>query len=164
MTGINWIRTGAVLGFLAVTIGAFGAHGLKERLDALGTAATFKTGVEYHMFHTIAILCVGLLAIARPPASAMPVNMAGWSFLVGVMLFSGSLYLLGVTGIKILGAITPLGGVAFLIGWVAFAVAAWNSPVDDSAAHRTSHLTTLPHVSNGASHSESGIKREESSH
>ena len=124
MSGTGWVRAGAVLGFLAVAIGAFGAHGLKEKLDALGTAATFQTGVQYHMFHTLAVLMVGLLLICRPHGTGRAESIAAWSFLIGILLFSGSLYVLSVTGIKLLGAITPFGGVAFLVGWAALVVAA----------------------------------------
>ena len=122
MTGIGWLRVAAVLGFLGVAIGAFGAHGLKERLEALGTSATFQTGVHYHFYHTFAMLAVGLIFRSAPVSMAG--NVAGWGFLVGVVIFSGSLYVLATTGIRWLGAITPFGGVAFLIGWAALAVAA----------------------------------------
>ncbi|MFO0909584.1 MAG: DUF423 domain-containing protein [Isosphaeraceae bacterium] len=99
------------------------AHGLKERLESLGTAATFQTGVEYHFYHVAALLAVGLLSLhLNGPRTSL--NVAGWAFLVGILVFSGSLYILGVTGIRWLGAITPLGGVAFLVGWVALALAA----------------------------------------
>ena len=163
MSGTSWVKVGAVLGFLAVTIGAFGAHGLKDRLDALGTAATFETGVHYHMFHTLAVLAVGLLMISRPPTSGRAENIAGWAFLIGVILFSASLYVLSVTGIKVLGAITPLGGVAFLVGWAAFFVAA-----SSSSTISISDTASMSHASNGASPMDFGIKdratsREESS-
>ncbi len=124
MDGWGWVRVGAVLGFLAVAFGAFGAHGLKARLDGLGTAANFQTAVQYHMYHALALLALGPIAMFRP---GTPVSVAGWSFLVGVMVFSGSLYLLSVTGLKWLGAVTPIGGVAMLVGWVALAVAASGS-------------------------------------
>src|SRR4051812_33203622 len=101
MTGWNWVRVGAVLGFLAVALGAFGAHGLKTKLEALGTAANYQTAVQYHMFHALAILGVGLLAGGYPANRA--VSVAGWSFLIGVLVFSGSLYILAVTGMKWLG-------------------------------------------------------------
>jgi uncharacterized membrane protein YgdD (TMEM256/DUF423 family) len=122
MSGWGWVRAGAVLGFLGVGLGAFGAHGLKDLLAKLGTSATFQTAVQYQMYHAAAILAVGLLCLTgncRPG-----VNVAGWAFLAGVVIFSGSLYVLSVTGMKWLGAITPFGGVAFLVGWLALAVAA----------------------------------------
>ena len=122
MSGWWWVRLGAVLGFLAVGMGAFGAHGLKAKLESLGTTAPFQTAAQYHMYHALAILAVGLLAIAGRGGTAASV--AGWSFLAGTLLFSGSLYTLAVTGQKSLGAITPFGGIAMLIGWAALAVAA----------------------------------------
>src|SRR4051794_2462032 len=122
MTGWNWVRVGAFLGFLAVALGAFGAHGLKARLDSLGTGATFQTAVNYHMYHALALLAVGLMN--GPFRSGTGTTVAGWSFLIGVLVFSGSLYVLALSGIKWLGAITPIGGVAMLVGWVALGVAA----------------------------------------
>jgi uncharacterized membrane protein YgdD (TMEM256/DUF423 family) len=122
MSRLNWVRVGALLGFLGVALGAFGAHGLKGRLDSLGTAAAYQTAVEYHMVHALALLAVGLLV--NPSHRNPPLAVAGWSFLAGVTLFSGSLYLLSVTGVRALGAVTPFGGVAMLVGWLAFAVAA----------------------------------------
>src|SRR5689334_7113212 len=98
MTGWTWIRVGAVLGFLAVAIGAFGAHGLKGRLETLGTAATFQTGVQYHMYHALALLVVGMVCCGLPASRAAQV--AAWGFTFGVVIFSGSLYVLSVTGIK----------------------------------------------------------------
>ncbi len=133
MTGWNWVRVGAVLGFLAVSLGAFGAHGLKGRLESLGTSANYQTAVQYHMMHALAILAVGLMA--GPLAMNRPLSVAGWSFLVGVFVFSGSLYILAVTGVKWLGAITPFGGVAMLVGWVALAVAASREPSGAEGLH-----------------------------
>ena len=124
MNGTAWLRMGAVLGFLAVTIGAFGAHSLKERLETLGTTQAFQTGVQYQMFHTTAILALGIYLISRPTGAGSAATIAGWSFLLGILLFSGSLYILAITGIKVLGAITPFGGVAFLVGWIALAITA----------------------------------------
>ena len=109
MTGMTWLRTGAVLGFLGVGFGAFGAHGLKKKLEALGTAASYQTAVQYHLYHALALLAVGLLALSGRSGAALTV--AGWAFLVGMILFSGSLYALALTGQKWLGAITPFGGV-----------------------------------------------------
>jgi uncharacterized membrane protein YgdD (TMEM256/DUF423 family) len=120
MSGWAWFRVGAVLGFLAVALGAFGAHGLKGRLDSLGTAATYQTAVQYHMYHALALLAVGWAAASGRSGAAV----AGWAFLLGTFVFSGSLYALALSGQKWLGAITPIGGVAMLVGWVALAVAA----------------------------------------
>jgi uncharacterized membrane protein YgdD (TMEM256/DUF423 family) len=127
MSGWIWVRIGAILGLLGVGLGAFGAHGLKEKLQTLGTTATFHTATEYHLYHALALLAVGLLAQAGRPGSALSA-VAGWSFLVGILLFSGSLYALAVTGYTKLGAITPFGGILFLVGWIALAVAAGGGP------------------------------------
>lgn len=113
------IVAGAVDAALAVGLGAFAAHGLKDRLDATALAV-FETGARYQMYHALAIVLCGTL-VARYPA-AQP---AGWIFQLGIVLFSGSLYALALTGIKPLGAITPFGGVAFLVGWAWLAYAAW---------------------------------------
>jgi len=136
MTGWGWVRIAAVLGFLGVGVGAFGAHGLKDRLDALGTAATYQTGVQYHMYHALALLALGVMA---GPSRTTAGSVAGWAFLVGVILFSGSLYVLSLTGIKWLGAITPFGGVAMLIGWAALAVAAGSAAAGRADAARPAH-------------------------
>lgn len=119
MSGTNWLRIGAVLGGLAVAGGSFAAHGLEDRLDARGLAL-FETAARYQMYHALALLAVGLLAGAGKSRGALAV--AGWSFLGGVLVFSGSLYALALTGIKWLGAITPIGGVLFLVGWAALAM------------------------------------------
>ena len=126
MTGWTWIRVGAALGFLGVAFGAFGAHGLKAKLDALGTAATFQTAVQYHMYHALALLAVGALITH---GGGGPLSVAAWSFLLGVFVFSGSLYALALTGTRWLGAITPIGGVLFLVGWAA--LAGMRSPVGE---------------------------------
>ena len=121
MSGTTWIRIGAVLGGLAVAAGAFGAHGLKEKIDAR-SLEVFETAARYQMYHALAILTVGLLAtLGRPVAS---LDLAGWSFLVGTLIFSGTLYGLSTSGIKWLGAITPIGGVALIVGWFALAIGA----------------------------------------
>lgn len=107
----------AVLGGLGVALGAFGAHALKARL-APELLTVYQTGVQYHLIHAVALL--GLAAwVARGGGGAAAV--AGWLFLAGVVLFSGSLYVLAVTGVRGLGMITPFGGVAFIAGWVALA-------------------------------------------
>lgn len=105
---------GAINGFLAVALGAFGAHGLEAKLSekALGT---WEKAVNYQMFHTMALLVTGLL-MAKIQSGGMA--WAGWMFLIGMVLFSGSLYLYSTSGIKTFAMITPIGGVAFLIGWV----------------------------------------------
>src|SRR5215217_8236636 len=101
---------GAVAAFLAVTLGAFGAHGLRGRLSP-DMMAVFQTGVQYHMYHALALILVsGIMG----RMSGWLIQTAGWAFVAGIVLFSGSLYVLSISGITMLGAITPLGGVAFL--------------------------------------------------
>jgi uncharacterized membrane protein YgdD (TMEM256/DUF423 family) len=116
----TFLLVGAIAGFLGVGLGAFGAHGLRGRLSP-EMLAVFETGVRYHMYHALALLLTSLV-MAR--MSGWLVVTAGWCFTVGILLFSGSLYLLAVTGVTILGAITPLGGLAFLAGWACLALAA----------------------------------------
>ncbi|MCV9386406.1 DUF423 domain-containing protein [Reichenbachiella ulvae] len=111
----NVIKTGAVFGFLTVAIGAFGAHGLKSTLIAHGTLDTFDTGVLYQAIHTFAILITGILF---KEFHSSRLNWAFYSFVAGIIIFSGSLYILSVTGIKVWGAITPVGGIGFLVGWI----------------------------------------------
>lgn len=104
----------ACLAGLAVAIGAFGAHGLKTILEANHRTDTFETAVKYHFYHALAMLLVGVLArTTNNPKLVKP----GWLFLAGTGVFSGTLYALSLTNIKILGAITPIGGVLYLIGW-----------------------------------------------
>lgn len=110
----RFIMNGSIYAFLAVAFGAFGAHVLKPYLSA-HMLSVFETGVHYHMMHALGILLVALL-IDKFGESKQLVQ-AGWAMLIGIILFSGSLYALSMTGIGILGAITPLGGIAFLYGW-----------------------------------------------
>jgi uncharacterized membrane protein YgdD (TMEM256/DUF423 family) len=138
MSAAFWLRTGAIWGLLAVAIGAFGAHGLKERFRSLGEQfgglvterpeGIFQTATHYHMSCALAILAVGLLAAHGRNRPALQV--AGWSLLIGSLVFSGSLYALAATGMKRLGMITPIGGVLMLVGWLALAVAAGNLVAD----------------------------------
>jgi len=120
MTSSGWLAIGAVAAGVGVALGAFGAHGLKSRVEPQ-MLAVFETGVRYHLYHALALLAVAWAASRS--TSALP-GAAGWAFLVGIFLFSGSLYLLVFTGTKWLGAITPLGGVAFLVGWGLLALSA----------------------------------------
>jgi uncharacterized membrane protein YgdD (TMEM256/DUF423 family) len=112
---------GSLMAFLAVALGAFAAHALKERL-APDMLAIFEVGVRYHMAHSLALLAVAW-ASAHWPQSNAP--LAGWFFFAGIVVFSGSLYILSATGMRWLGAITPIGGAAFLIGWLILAWSAW---------------------------------------
>jgi len=114
---------GSIFCGLAVGLGAFGAHGLENILTP-ERLITYETAVRYQMYHAIALLVVAL-ALARWPAAAKPLQTGGWLFVAGIILFSGSLYLLSVGGIKWLGVITPLGGVAFVAGWLFMTLAAW---------------------------------------
>ena len=114
-----WIA-GAVLAFAAVAAGAFGAHGLRERLPA-DLLEVFETGARYNMYHALGVLAAAWAAGEWGSAWAAA---AGWLFIIGTVVFSGSLYILALTGARWLGAITPIGGVAFLAGWVCLAVAA----------------------------------------
>ena len=121
---LSWLFVGALNGFLSVAAGAFGAHALKARLGP-DLLTVFETGARYHMYHALALVAVGLLSALRAPALPTGLlNGAGWAFLVGLVLFSGSLYALALTGVRGLGAITPLGGLGFLTGWALLAVAA----------------------------------------
>ena len=109
----TFLLIGALAALIGVGFGAFGAHGLRERLSP-EMLAVFETGVRYQMYHAFAILIV---AVALARLDAPLVRAAGWSFTAGIVLFSGSLYTMALTGVTTLGAITPIGGVAFLIGW-----------------------------------------------
>ena len=113
----HFIVLGAINGFLAVAFGAFAAHALKNHLSA-GLLEVFQTGVEYQGVHALALLAVGMLGRDE---RGRALNLAGWAFASGILLFSGSLYLLALTDIRMLGAVTPFGGTAFLIGWGALA-------------------------------------------
>jgi uncharacterized membrane protein YgdD (TMEM256/DUF423 family) len=107
---------------LGVALGAFGAHALRGRLSP-EMLTIFETGVRYQVYHALALLAV-VVAIGRWPESGLPA-IAGWLFVAGILLFSGSLYVLAATGQRWMGAITPLGGVAFLGGWITLMIGAW---------------------------------------
>lgn len=115
-----FLLLGSVNAMLAVVLGAFGAHGLKKILTP-DMLVIFATGTQYHFYHGLGLLAVGLLAVHLPGSFQLKVS--GWLMCAGIVLFSGSLYLLAVTGMRWLGAITPLGGVCFIAAWVMFAVA-----------------------------------------
>jgi len=115
----------SLLGALGVTIGAFGAHAMRGRI-AEDMLANYETGVRYHFYHTLAIFVV-VIAIQRWPSSNLPV-IAGWLFLIGIVIFSGSLYVMAFTGLRWLGAITPIGGVALIAAWVCLLLTAWRNP------------------------------------
>ena len=119
-----FLSIAAILAGLSVAGGAFASHALKERLSERALEI-FETGSKYQMYHALALLAIGLL-LSRSEVASTLLNTAGFAFIAGVVLFSGSLYALSLSGIKWLGAITPLGGVAFLVGWGCLAIAAWS--------------------------------------
>ena len=112
---------GALSAFIGVALGAFAAHGLKARLDP-AMLVTFETGVRYQMYHALGLLAVGWACTRWP---GWPTTASGWLFVAGTVLFSGTLYLLALTGVRWLGAITPIGGIAFLAGWLCLAWGAY---------------------------------------
>jgi uncharacterized membrane protein YgdD (TMEM256/DUF423 family) len=116
-----FIILGALNGFIAVALGAFGAHGLEGKIPDK-YLETWQTAVQYQMFHAVGLLVLGLLA---GKSDSPLINWSGWLMLIGIILFSGSLFVLSVTQIKVLGAITPLGGVSFLVAWVLMIIAAY---------------------------------------
>ncbi len=111
---MNNLVIGAISGCLVVILGAFGAHGLKDVLDEYGKSI-YEKAVLYQMFHTIAILVLGIIEKIQPN---IDLDLAGWAFLLGIILFSGSLYILAITGNKFFGMITPVGGIFYILGWV----------------------------------------------
>ena len=118
-----FLAIAALLGGLAVAAGAFASHALKAKLSER-SLEIFETAARYQMYHALALILVVLL-LSRLETTQVALGFAGWAFIAGVVLFSGSLYALSLTGIKVLGAITPLGGVALILGWVGLLVAAW---------------------------------------
>ncbi len=117
-----FITLAALSGMLAVTFGAFGAHALRSRLDE-HALSVFQTAVQYHFYHSLALLAVGVIALSQPQTALL--RSSGYLFVVGIVVFSGSLYLLSMSGLRWLGAITPLGGLAFIAGWGCLAAASW---------------------------------------
>lgn len=117
-----FLLLGSILGGLGVAIGAFGAHALKSVLEANDRVGTFELAGKYHLIHAVALLCVGLLAMRAP--ESVWLTRAGWSFVGGITVFSGTLYALSLTGRNLLGAITPIGGVLLIAGWICLAIAA----------------------------------------
>lgn len=113
---MNWAAVGAFLMALGVALGAFGAHGLKNRLDAY-SISVYEKAVFYHFINALGILLVALLARTTAISLAAQARV-GWLLLIGIILFSGSLYALAISGVRILGAITPIGGIAFIAGWL----------------------------------------------
>jgi uncharacterized membrane protein YgdD (TMEM256/DUF423 family) len=122
---MNWTATAAIMLALAVCIGAFGAHGLQGRLDAY-SMGVYERAVMYHFFHALGMLAVPLLVKAGLISKSAGA-WTGWLLLSGIVLFSGSLYVLAVTGVRTLGAVTPFGGASFIAAWVTLAVCAFLS-------------------------------------
>lgn len=118
-----FIIAGAVNAAIAVAFGAFGAHALKEKLSE-HYLAVWETAVQYQMFHALALIAVGILMSPTLFGSVTQLSWAGYLILAGIIIFSGSLYVLSLSGIGILGAITPIGGVAFIAGWIMLIIAA----------------------------------------
>jgi uncharacterized membrane protein YgdD (TMEM256/DUF423 family) len=115
------LMTASILLALAVAIGAFGAHGLKAHLSN-EMMQIYKTGVEYHFYHALGLLLIGILSISFP---SVLLNWSAVLLTIGIFLFSVSLYVLAITGIKWIGAVTPLGGLSFIAGWILLFVAVW---------------------------------------
>ena len=109
------LQLAGISGAIAVGLGAFGAHSLEALLIQNGRLDTFQTAVNYHFYHTLALFGIGVLASVKPDWKG--ISFAAWSMVLGILIFSGSLYVLSLTGITWLGAITPLGGLAFILGW-----------------------------------------------
>ena len=120
-----FIFLGALAGAAGVALGAFGAHALKARLSA-DMLAVWQTAVQYHFWHALALIAIGILIALALPGSAL-LRWAGWLMVAGILLFSGSLYALALSGVRSLGAVTPFGGVAWIAAWVLLAVAVWRS-------------------------------------
>lgn len=120
---LNWFAVGAIAGAIGVTLGAFGAHALKSRVTE-ELLHVFEVGVRYQMYHALALFAVAWAASRWPGGW---VNASGWLFTFGILVFSGSLYLMTLSGARWLGAITPVGGLCFILGWIALAVAALRS-------------------------------------
>lgn len=117
-----FITLASLSGMLAVVFGAFGAHALKGKLDDQALKV-FETAVQYHFYHTFALLVVGVIALSQ--TQTVLLKSSGWLFVIGILVFSGSLYLLSLTGVRWLGAITPLGGLALIAGWACLAATGW---------------------------------------
>ena len=125
MTAKTVLIIAGILGILSVGIGAFGAHGLESKLTANGRIDTFETGVKYQFYHTLALLLLGILMINLQHTYF---NYSAYAFIAGILIFSGSLYVLSLSNIGVLGAITPIGGLAFILGWLFLVLGAVKTP------------------------------------
>ena len=117
-----FLAIASMFGGISVVLGAFASHALKDRLST-NSLAIWSTGTQYQMYHALALMLVAIL-VSRFPDSTL-LTVAGYAFIIGTFIFSGSLYALTLTGIKWLGAITPIGGMAFIVGWLCLALATW---------------------------------------
>lgn len=115
-----YVITTTILGLFAVAIGAFGAHGLKDTIGE--RLPVFETGSRYHFYHLLVCLVITALYLVKPESIAKSVSVSFWLFITGILFFSGSLYVYAITGLKILGAVTPFGGILFMIGWILLGV------------------------------------------
>lgn len=117
-----FLTIGGIAMALAVSLGAFGAHGLQGKLSA-EMFDIFETGVRYNFYHAIGLLIIGVLAFHLPETGLL--RWSGWLMIAGIVIFSGSLYLLSMSGVRWLGAITPIGGICFIVSWILLAIAVW---------------------------------------
>jgi uncharacterized membrane protein YgdD (TMEM256/DUF423 family) len=122
---INWFAVGAFAAAMSVALGAFGAHALKSRVTE-DLLAVFEIGVRYQMYHALALFAVAW-AVTRWPGAW--ITASGWLFILGILIFCGSLYIMTFTGVRWLGAITPIGGLCFILGWISMAVASLRAAV-----------------------------------
>jgi uncharacterized membrane protein YgdD (TMEM256/DUF423 family) len=119
MKANTWIALGAASGFLSVALGAFGAHGLAKILDE-HSLSVFRTGAQYQLYHALGLILWGLWLAQKGAGNSF----VGWAFVSGTVLFCGSLYVLALTGVKWLGAVAPIGGLSFMVGWIGFCLVA----------------------------------------
>lgn len=118
-----WVQVGSILMFIGVALGAFGAHALRDRVTP-DLLTVFETGVRYHFYHALALFAVGWLSESHPSGV---ITGAGVAFVFGILVFSGSLYILTLSGTRWWGAVTPVGGLAFLVGWALLAIGAFRA-------------------------------------
>lgn len=124
--GKLFLLLGSLSAAVAVALGAFAAHGLKKSLTPQ-MLEVYQTGVQYHFYHALGLLLIGIAAFYLPTSVSTSLRWSGWLLFAGIVLFSGSLYILAISGIRWLGAITPIGGSAFIFGWLLFAWTVWKA-------------------------------------
>jgi uncharacterized membrane protein YgdD (TMEM256/DUF423 family) len=128
------ISLGSLNAAFAVIMGAFGAHALSAKI-APEALATFQTGVHYHFYHSLGLIVIGIVSRTAKPSTALSVS--GWTMLTGIFLFSGSLYLISITGIRSIGIVTPFGGILFILSWVLLAIASFKQKTESANEHCT---------------------------